>query len=250
MWWHTTKTLHFICQILHPQKWYKLRRRWQRLLLSSVWLLGAIIALPVVFSLIDVKTAEEQYDGRSCKNQRIAPALEAVYILFIVCCHIGLLSLYMLVVKGVKKTEIPDKKQSSVRINQLFIRIIAASLVVNVLPLILRVLYVIALFTKSQTLLLFSKKLTFVECFYFFTHCLNPFLYFFASQPEKRENNSKKKIYFMSLSWYFILTPVLQFHILYNSINWIFSNLGILIRQKTKQNCFLPFYSQNNELRT
>lgn len=77
----------------------------------------------------------------------------------------------------------PDMK--NFRVNQVFIKIIAISLIVGVLPLTLRVLYVTARLTGSEQLLKLSKKFTFVECFYFFNHCLNPFLYFFASRHQR-----------------------------------------------------------------
>ncbi|XP_044199243.1 G-protein coupled receptor 183-like [Thunnus albacares] len=182
-------------QVLHPKKWDELRRRWQRVILSSVWLLGALVALPVVFSLIDAKTVTEQNDGRSCKNQRITPVLEAVYILFIVFSHLVLLTFYLLLVRGLKNNQMPNKKDPSGRFTKLFIRIIAVSLVVALLPLILRVLYVAALFTASDDLMLISRKLTFVECFYFFGHCLNPFLYFFSSRHQKRDSDMKRKTF-------------------------------------------------------
>ncbi|XP_055367507.1 prokineticin receptor 2-like isoform X5 [Betta splendens] len=36
-------------QVLHPEKWVKVDRMWQRILLFSVWMLGAFVALPAVF---------------------------------------------------------------------------------------------------------------------------------------------------------------------------------------------------------
>ncbi|KAM9334581.1 urotensin-2 receptor-like [Symphorus nematophorus] len=178
-------------QVLHPKKWAKLRRNWQRVPLFTVWMLGALVALPVVFSLREVKNDDHWSDGRSCKNPRIAPVLEVVYILFAVFSHLVLLSFYLLLVRGVKRTQMPDKKQP--RVTQLFIRIIAVSLVVAFFPLILRVLYAAAHFTESDKLLYFSRMLTFVECLYFFNHCLNPFLYFFASRHHRSESNNKRK---------------------------------------------------------
>ncbi|XP_045927841.1 type-1B angiotensin II receptor-like [Micropterus dolomieu] len=185
-------------QVLHTKKWESLARTWQRLFLSSVWMLGALEALPVVFSLKEVNTKSERTEGPTCRNQRIKPVLEVVYILFIVFSHLVLLSFYLLLVRGVKRNQMPGKKQP--RVNKLFIRIIAASLVVGFFPLILRVVYVAALFTDSEKLLIVSQKLTFVECFYFFNHCLNPFLYFFASRHHTGESNSKRKFHLMSLN--------------------------------------------------
>ncbi|XP_073337106.1 urotensin-2 receptor-like [Pagrus major] len=169
-------------QVLHPKKWEKLGRIWQRLLLFSVWMLGALVALPAVFLLTEVKNEDDWTDSRSCRNQRITPLLEAVYISFIVFCHLVLFYFYQLLVRGVHRTKMADKKKP--RVTKLFIRIIAASLVVGFFPLVLRVVYVVALFTESAELLHVSQMLTFVECFYFFNHCLNPFLYFFASRHQ------------------------------------------------------------------
>ncbi|XP_018540701.1 urotensin-2 receptor [Lates calcarifer] len=177
-------------QILHNAKWEKLGRNWQRLLLMSVWMLATLEALPVVFSLTDVKTKSEQTDFRSCSNQRIAPMLEQVYIIYIVFSQIVLLSFYVLLVRGVKRIQRPNKKQCYERVTKLFIRIIAVYLVVGFFPLILRTLYVCARLMGSEKLLHVSKMLTFVECFYFFNHCLNPFLYFFASRHYKRVHKS------------------------------------------------------------
>lgn len=88
-----------ICQVLHPKKWEKLGRIWQRLLLFTVWMLAALMALPVVFLLTEVKNEDDLTDGRSCRNQRITPMLEAVYISFIVFCHIVLFCFYLLLVR-------------------------------------------------------------------------------------------------------------------------------------------------------
>ena len=153
------------------------------------------MALPVVFLLTEVKNKAVLTDGRSCRNQRITPVLEAVYISFIVFCHIVLFCFYLLLVKGVHRTQMTDKKKP--RVTKLFIRIIAASLVVGFFPLVLRVVYVTALFTESADMLHVSQMLTFVECFYFFNHFLNPFLYFFAS---RHPGNERKKRLLMSLN--------------------------------------------------
>ncbi|XP_026182164.1 proteinase-activated receptor 2-like isoform X2 [Mastacembelus armatus] len=178
-------------QILHRDKWAKVTRIWQRLLLSSVWLLGALVALPVVFLLRDVNTEDEKTDGHSCNKQRIAPEFELVYIFFIVFSQLVLLSFYILLVRGLKRAQMPDKKQP--KVDQLFIRIIAIFLACSVFPLIFRMLYVAEGFTKSDKLHHVSKMLTFVECFYFINHCLNPFLYFFASRYHKRHSSNRRK---------------------------------------------------------
>lgn len=160
-------------------------------------MLAALMALPVVFSLRDVKTKDEWNDVRTCRNQRITPVLQAVYILIIFFSHVVLWTFYLLLVRGVNRTQMSGKKKP--RVLKLFIRIIAVFLVVGFFPLILRVVYVAALFTASEELLRVSQMLTFVECFYFFHHCLNPFLYFFASRHDRRESSNKKKRFFMPL---------------------------------------------------
>ncbi|KAM8740193.1 urotensin-2 receptor-like [Acanthopagrus schlegelii] len=190
--------LFLICQVLHPKKWEKLGRIWQRLLLFTVWMLAALVALPVVFFLTEVKNEDDLTDSRSCKNQRITPVLEAVYISFIVFCHLLLFCFYLLLVRGVHRTQMAKKKKP--RVTKLFIRIIAASLVVGFFPLVLRVVYVTALFTESAKLLHVSQMLTFVECFYFFSHFLNPFLYFFVSRHPGCERNSARKSLLMPLN--------------------------------------------------
>ncbi|KAG7240740.1 hypothetical protein INR49_026629 [Caranx melampygus] len=173
-------------QILHPQKWGRLARNWQRLLLSSVWMLAALEALPVVFSLTDMKTKKEWTGGHSCGDHSIAPAFEAVYIGFMILSHLALLTCYVLLVRGVSRAKMAEGKQP--RATKLFIRIIAVSLAVAFFPFILRMLYVVALSTGNKDLLYISQMLTFVECFYFFNHCLNPFLYFFSSHYHKDSN--------------------------------------------------------------
>ncbi|XP_067345739.1 type-1 angiotensin II receptor-like [Channa argus] len=173
-------------QVLHPEKWAKVHRTWQRILLFSVWMLGALMALPAAFLQRNANFTTEQTDNNCCSHQRITPVLEVVYISFTVCSYLVLLSVYLLLVKGVKKTQMPDKKQP--RVTKLFIRIIAVSLFVAFFPLVLRLFNVAARVTESKEMLHVSKMLTFLECFYFYNHCLNPFLYFFASRHSKRKN--------------------------------------------------------------
>lgn len=152
------------------------------------------MALPSVF-MTPAETRNEQRDDKdkdhSCINQGIKPELEVVYISFLIFSYIVLFSLYLLLVKGVKQRQMHDSNQP--RATKIFIRIIAVYLVVGFFPLLLRIYYVAALFSKSHTLLCISKMLTFMECFYFFNHCLNPFLYFFASR-HSRDSNRRNQL--------------------------------------------------------
>lgn len=188
--------IYFICQVLQPQKWAKVHRTWQRILLSSVWILGGLTALPVVFFL---KNKEgDPTEVYSCKNQRIRPELEMIYIVFVVFSHLVLLSCYVLLVRGVHRTKMSNKKKP--RVTKLFIRIILVSLVAGFLPLSLRVLYVTATLTKQEEVLHISRKLMFMECFYFTIHCMNPFLYFFASRHQRQDSSTMKKRLLMPLN--------------------------------------------------
>ncbi|KAM4569215.1 P2Y purinoceptor 4-like [Odontesthes bonariensis] len=181
-------------QILHHAKWAKVNRTWQRILLFSVWMLAALLALPPVFSLTEVKRETEQ---PSCKSKRVTPEVEVIYIVYTVSCHLLLLFFCVLLVRGVKRLKMCDKKKRSV--TKLFSRIIAVSLIVSFLPLMARVIYVTARLTESKNLLNVSKWITFIECFYFTNHCLNPWLYFFASLKQKREPNSERGHFLMPL---------------------------------------------------
>lgn len=150
------------------------------------------MALPVVILPKDDKSSDCSF----CNVQRITPQLEAIYIIFIVFSHLILLSFYVLLVRGVKQTQMPDKTQP--RVNKLVIRIIAVFLLVGFFPLIVRMLYAAARFMKLEYLCRISMMLTFVECFYFFSHCLNPFLYFFASGHHKRDKSTKRNSLFLN----------------------------------------------------
>ncbi|XP_049423278.1 type-1 angiotensin II receptor-like [Epinephelus fuscoguttatus] len=185
-------------QILHHKKWSKLKRIWQRVSLFAVWMLGALVALPAVFLLREVEIEDEWTDGHSCKNKRIEPVLETFYISFMVFSQFVVLSFYLLLVRGVNRAQMPAKKQD--KTNKLFMRIIAVSLVFGFSPLVLRTMYVAALFTESDRLLRVSKMLTFVECLYFFNPCLNPFLYFFASRHYRKEGGTKRRCLLMPLN--------------------------------------------------
>ncbi|XP_047431922.1 G-protein coupled receptor 183-like [Mugil cephalus] len=184
-------------QVIHPQKWEKVNRTWQRILLSSVWILGGLMALPVLFFLTKVNSNEGNQNDNHCENQRVSPVLEAIYIGFVVFSHLVLLSCYLMLVKGVHRKKMSVKKKP--RVTRLFIRILFASLIVGFLPLILRVFYVFASLTESEHLLCLSRKLTFVECFYFLIYCMNPFLYFFSSRHQRRESFRQKKRFLMPL---------------------------------------------------
>lgn len=192
----TTKLFSITRQVLHTKKWEKVGRNWQRFMLSSVWMLGALMALPVVF-LLEMKNKDEPIYSLSCK---IAHLLEVVYILFIVFSYLVLLTFYLLLVIGVRRTFKSKSDKKKLRVTKLFIRILFASLVIGIFPVVFRMLYVIAHFTASEELLNVSRILTFVECFYFFNYFLNPFLYVFASRHHMSESNSKTKSFLMALN--------------------------------------------------
>ncbi|XP_030576059.1 C-C chemokine receptor type 9-like [Archocentrus centrarchus] len=169
-------------QVLRPEKWIKVVRTWQRVLLFSVWLLGALLAIPAVFFLSEVKNKEKRIDEGSCKNLRVSPVLEWSYILFTVYSHVVLLSCYPLLARKVNRIQRSSKEK--LRITKLVLHIMAVSLVFAFIALIFRTVYVTLSLTASEKLLYMSKVLIFMECFYFFKHTLNPLLYCFVGQHE------------------------------------------------------------------
>ncbi|KAM9705121.1 nociceptin receptor-like [Menidia menidia] len=174
-------------QILHHTRWAKVSRGWQRLLLGAVWGLAALLALPAALT----EAGRRPADGLSCRNQRIPMAVELIYISYAVCCQLLLLLFYLLLVRGLKRIKMCDQKKRA--ITKLLSRILAVSLVLGFFPITARLFYVYAGLTQSETLLCVSKMLTFIEFIYFFTHCLNPWLYFFTSLRQRRRGDGKRR---------------------------------------------------------
>lgn len=175
---HFFSIFFFFCQVLRPEKWIKVVRAWQRLSLFSVWLLGALLAIPPVFFLSEEKNKEKG----SCKNLRVSPVFERSYILFTVFSHVLLLSCYLPLTRGVDRIQRSSEKK--LRVTKLVLHIIAVSLVFAFIALMFRTVHVTLSLTASEKLLHVSEVLTFMECFYFFKHALNPLLYYFVVQHE------------------------------------------------------------------
>ncbi|CAI5635912.1 delta-type opioid receptor-like [Oreochromis niloticus] len=178
-------------QILRREKWIKVTPTQQKIFLSSVWLLGALLG---IFFLSEVKIKGKWTDKGSCENFSFSPVQECIYIAFTVISHVVSLACYSLLVRGMNRIQISDKKK--LRITKLFLRIIAGSLVFAVIALIFRTAYVTVRLAAPEKLLYISKMFIFMECFYFFKHSLNPLLYYFASL---HESTDKEIRFFMSL---------------------------------------------------
>lgn len=162
----------------------------QKIFLSSVWLLGALLG---IFFLSEVKI-KKWTDKGSCENLSFSPVQECIYITFTVISHVVSLTCYSVLVRGINRIQIFDKKK--LRITNLFLHIIAGSLVFAVIALIFRTAYVTVRLAAPEKLLYISKMFIFMECFYFFKHSLNPLLYYFASL---HESTDKEIRFFMSL---------------------------------------------------
>ncbi|XP_016519987.1 C-X-C chemokine receptor type 5-like [Poecilia formosa] len=181
-------------QILHHAKWKKVTRAWQRVLLCGVWILGALLPLPLVLSLMD---KNKDADKTSCRNKMITPQAEVVHVAVAISAQLVVLVFYVKLVRGVRKVQMSDRKKQ--KINRLFTRILAVSLI-DFLPLFARLVAVAAHFRPSKTLSEVSKNLTSIEYLYFLNHCLNPLLYFFASRHQLRDREKKRKLFLMALN--------------------------------------------------
>uniref|UniRef100_A0A096MAA6 G-protein coupled receptors family 1 profile domain-containing protein n=1 Tax=Poecilia formosa TaxID=48698 RepID=A0A096MAA6_POEFO len=177
-------------QILHHAKWKKVTRAWQRVLLCGVWILGALLPLPLVLSLMD---KNKDADKTSCRNKMITPQAEVVHVAVAISAQLVVLVFYVKLVRGVRKVQMSDRKKQ--KINRLFTRILAVSLI-DFLPLFARLVAVAAHFRPSKTLSEVSKNLTSIEYLYFLNHCLNPLLYFFASRHQYCHMLEERKSYF------------------------------------------------------
>ncbi|XP_043964582.1 C-X-C chemokine receptor type 5-like [Gambusia affinis] len=184
-------------QILHHAKWEKVRRAWQRVLLSAVWGLGALLPLPLVFSLTEKTSGDAASNKTSCWNKMIKPQAEVVHVAIVMSAQLVVLVFYVKLVRGIRKVQMSDKKKQ--KINRLFTRILAVSLI-DFLPLFARVVAIAAHFTHSKTLSDVSRSLTSIEYLYFLNHCLNPLLYFFASRHQLRDREKKRKLFLMALN--------------------------------------------------
>ncbi|MEQ2258952.1 hypothetical protein XENORESO_004900 [Xenotaenia resolanae] len=160
-------------------------------------MLGGLLPLPLVLSLTDGKMGDEPSNRLSCRNKLITPQAEVVYMVIIISCQLVVLFFYVQLVRGVKKVQKSNEKKQ--KINKLFSRILAVSLI-DFLPLFARIVAIAAHSTGSKMLSDVSKNLTFIECFYFLNHCLNPLLYFFASRHQLRDRGKKRKIFLMALN--------------------------------------------------
>ncbi|XP_021176256.2 C-X-C chemokine receptor type 2 [Fundulus heteroclitus] len=183
-------------QILHHAKWEKVTRAWQRVLLFTVWMLGALLPLPLALSLTEGKMGAQSLDRLPCRSKVIPPLAEVVYIVILSAGQLVLLFFYVRLFKGVKNVKLSDKQKR--KMNNFFSRILAVALV-DFLPLLARIVAVAAHFTDSKMLSLVSKNLTVIEVLYFLNHCLNPLLFFFASRHQLRDGK-KRKLYLMALN--------------------------------------------------
>ncbi|XP_071368637.1 C3a anaphylatoxin chemotactic receptor-like [Centroberyx affinis] len=162
-------------QVLHPQKWARLGQRGQWVLLLGIWVLAALLSLPAVFL-----PRGESDVGINPSGLHILLVLTVVCISLPVFSYLVMITFYIRLVRGVNRRKFFNDSHS--RMTKLIIRIIASSLAFSIPPFTLQMLRLAAILTDSDTLLLFSDKLSFVSGFYLFKSCLNPFLYFFASR--------------------------------------------------------------------
>lgn len=172
-------------------------RKWQRVLLFTVWTLGALLSLPLVLSLTERVVEEKECKRRSCRNKQIPPVAELIYIVTSISSQLVVLVFYIKLVKGVKNVQMSDKKKQ--KINRLFSRILAVSLI-YFLPLFARLVAVAAHFTGSKMLSDFNIYVTPIEYLYFLNHCLNPLLFFFSSRHQLRDRNKKRRLFLMALN--------------------------------------------------
>ncbi|XP_036454948.1 atypical chemokine receptor 2-like [Colossoma macropomum] len=165
-------------QVLHPQKWAKLRTRGENGLLCGIWILSGALAS---YAPVQRDVGCDQYGFQYCyqhfRNDTEKVVSLVLEILQFGMCFFLLVFFYYRLHRGVNQSPF----FSSNRMTKLVTRIVLAFFIFYILVPIANISIIIAVFLKNENLLesveLFGKV---ARALTFLNRCVNPCLYTFS----------------------------------------------------------------------
>ncbi|XP_036454718.1 leukotriene B4 receptor 1-like [Colossoma macropomum] len=176
-------------QVLHPQKWAKLRARGQNGLVSGIWILSGVFAC---YSLVQRRVKLEK-DGRlHCRAQyynnseRVATLILETLVMFAVPFPL-LVYCYVCLQHGVTQSAFFNTR----RMTRLVSRIVAAFFFFWVPIHINNIMLIVAVLLGQDQLLRFAEAGSNIAgALTFINSCVNPFVYTFSARAIRQHASS------------------------------------------------------------
>ncbi|XP_036454984.1 leukotriene B4 receptor 1-like [Colossoma macropomum] len=178
-------------QVLHPQKWAKLRARGQNGLMSGIWILSGVFAC---YSLVQRRVKLEKDGWLHCRahyqnnTERVATLFFETLMMFAVLFPL-LVYCYVRLQRGVTQSAFFNTR----RMTRLVSRIVAAFFFFWVPIHINNIMLIVAVLLGQDQLLRFAEAGSNIAgALTFINSCVNPFVYAFSAWAIRQHASSKE----------------------------------------------------------
>ncbi|KAK2845465.1 hypothetical protein Q7C36_010319 [Tachysurus vachellii] len=167
-------------QVLHPEKWKKLGRKGEKILLSGMWMLSAVLSCYALVVRNESSDRERRLQCRLSYQNKVERVATLIWEIIILVASFTIVSyFYFHLHRGVNNSAF----FSSNSLTKVVTRIVMCSFIIWIPVQISKIVIIFATVTGNDSLLRSAESGDNVtSALFFINSCVNPFLYAFSSR--------------------------------------------------------------------